>query len=139
MGSVVKLPRIKKKNQGIITAALANYATWIEYVNNLTGAFPVKVSKTATGPVISIDLPPPSFYGVVMTAISAGDGRKAYGSGVVNVLADTGSTPLVDTGTSQVVKNIHEKGFVVSAVVWCESRDGSYWAVDVGKCADYGP
>lgn len=71
--------------------------------------------------------------GRVTTAIGKATGAT-YGTGAVTLQVDTGSALADGTVTGVAVKNDHDKGFAVNALVKITPVLGSQWVIDVNSC-----
>ena len=134
-----KISRISIPGLGRLNAALINWANWIEYGANLRGRWPVMVSRTPTGNLISIDGSPANLRIMFVTdTITAASGSTA-GIGMAVDAIFTESTRDLSEGDNdeEYVYNYHEKGFEIGAVIAAFPRYGVLWVFDVDACAHY--
>jgi hypothetical protein len=126
---------------GKFDAAMVNWRTWIEYAVNIVAGANCRVSRTANGNRIDVDIPEIFQIGSVTTAASARPGSAGTYStdGVASLYSDGGASPLtLPTGATSVrFKNCHDKGFKVGAMVGLIRRhDGTYWGIDIDSCTN---
>ena len=134
-----KISRISIPGLGRLNAALNNWANWIEYGANLRGRWPVMVSRTPTGNLISIDGSPANLRIMFVTdTITAASGSTA-GIGMAVDAIFTESTRDLSEGDNdeEYVYNYHAKGFEIGAVIAAFPRYGVLWVFDVDACAHY--
>lgn len=139
MAESPKIPRISIPGLGKLNAALINWANWIEYGANLRGRWPVMVSRTPTGNLVSIDGSPNNLRIMVVTSTIIAMTSSTAGVGAAVDAVFTESTRDLSEGDNdpEDVYNYHEKGFEIGAVIAAFPRYGVLWVFDVDACIHY--
>lgn len=129
-----KIPRISIPGLGKLNAALINWANWIEYGANLRGRWPVMVSRTPTGNLISIVGNNGGAALFRVTTQIDGASGSSYGKGE-GILQEDDGTDLIDDGTDPVeIKTHNENGIVVDSYVLCVFALNAWWVAAPDQC-----